>query len=89
MHHNSIQGEQITPQIVNKAFIQKSKTVKFEICYAVPLLHSPAHGFSDLQKIRATDIQIHKMTDIQIHRPTVFGICALMHNNNKAMVRHI
>ena len=29
--HNSVRGEQITPYLENKAFIQKSKTIKFEI----------------------------------------------------------
>ena len=30
-HHNSVRGEQITPYLKNKALIQKSKTIKFEI----------------------------------------------------------
>ena len=42
---NSIEGEQITSLILNKAIITKSKTIKLEVCYAVPVLHSPVLGF--------------------------------------------
>ena len=31
MCYNNVQGEQITPYLENKALIQKSKTIKFEI----------------------------------------------------------
>ena len=73
---NSIEGEQITSLIMNKAFIKKSKTIKFEICYmyAVPVLHSPALGFSNHQEIRVTDIQIKKRTDTQVHRLTTASL---------------
>ena len=43
MSCNGIRDEQITPEIVNKAFIKKSKTFKFK--NALPVLQSPALGF--------------------------------------------
>ena len=40
MLHNSVRGEQITPQLENKALVQKSKTIlSLRYCSAVPILY--------------------------------------------------
>ena len=69
-HHNGVQGEQITLETVNKAFIQKSKTTacKLEIlsCYACTTFAS-AWFFVTFEKCK---LQTYRYTDTHIHEPT-------------------
>ena len=69
MCHNSIRGEQTLPKLENSALIQKSKIIKFNYCRAMPVLHSSALGFSDLQECEL-QTYIHRYTDTQIHTYT-------------------
>ena len=69
-HHNGIQGEQITPKIVNKAFIQKSKIIKFEI-----LLRCACNAFVStwfLATFEKSELQIHRYIDTHTDTQTYY-----------------
>ena len=57
MHHNTIRDMQITSLIVNKSFIQKYKTMKFDVLFALCLYCICQRlVFSELWKIGITVI---------------------------------
>ena len=63
-------------KIVNKAFIQKSKTIKFKILSRCASTALPALGFSDLQHSTS---DTHRYTHTN-RIPYAFGACAPRHN---------